>query len=460
MKTTSPRTYADIIRRSFTSLLMVIGLIIIVTVSVTLTVDQIVRAQNQAEQLSTNLQTAEVSNFKDWLLVNRGSGLNSHNTFAVIKNANGSTTSLIPGGHNPINQGSWSVPLTHVVYVKNMGFYFSETLKVGKQTYLLYIGMHVLLGNLHVLIAMLIVAIGLSLLVGLLFVRRLANRISAPTIELAQAAKQAAANSEVTQPKLPQPSEPVEISQLAQDFNQLLAAQNGRLKRERQFISDASHELRTPIATIRGNLKLIERRGDQHPEIVPESLGYIDQESLRMQHLIENLLHLSRADRAQVALQPLNLTQLVQEVVAHYQPLVSQPLSLIAPTPPVMARGDSDMLHQIITALLDNAHKYSPATAPITVTLRQTTEQVSLTVSDEGPGILPADRQHIFERFYRVDASRSSEIEGSGLGLAIVAQLVQLNQGRITVGDHDPQGTSFTVWLRPADQSKKISDNP
>jgi len=310
------------------------------------------------------------------------------------------------------------------------------------------------LGNLHVLIAVLLIVIGLSLLIGLFFVRRLANRISQPTIALAEAAQRAAATPTVTQPTLPEPTEPVEIHQLASDFNQLLAAQNNRLQRERQFISDASHELRTPIATIRGNLKLIERRGDQHPEVIPESLGFIDQESLRMQHLIENLLHLSRADRAAVDLQPLDVAKLARGVVAHYQPLVTQPLSLNAPDAPVMALGDTDMLHQVLTALLDNAHKYSPADQPITVTVAAPTAQtVTLSVADQGQGIPAADRTHIFERFYRVDASRSNKIEGSGLGLAIVSQLVKLNRGQIAVNDNAPHGTIFTMTLTAAIKS-------
>lgn len=449
----APRSYADIIRHSFTSLLLTIGLVIVLTVSITLTVDQLFRAQEQAARLSANLQTTQVSNFADWLTVNRGSGLNSHNTFILIKNADGSTTSFLPGARKIDTSGAWSVPFTHLIYIKNMGLYFSETLKTGQRTYLLYIGMHVLLGNLHVLIAVLIIAIGLSLLIGLLFVRRLANRISKPTIELAQAAQQAAATPAVTQPKLPQPAEPVEIHQLAEDFNQLLAAQNNRLQRERQFISDASHELRTPIATIRGNLKLIERRGDQHPEVIPESLGFIDQESLRMQHLIENLLHLSRADRADVDLQPLDVAKLARGVVAHYQPLVSQPLSLEAPETPMMALGDSDMLHQILTALLDNAHKYSPADQPIVVRLITTAQAVTLQVADQGPGIPAEDRTHIFERFYRVDASRSNQIEGSGLGLAIVSQLVKLNHGQIAVTENQPKGSVFAVTLQAPPKS-------
>ncbi|WP_225419750.1 sensor histidine kinase [Levilactobacillus cerevisiae] len=451
----SPRTYADIIRHSVTSLLITIGIIIVVTVSVTLTVDQLLRAQDQAEKLSASLQTTQVSNFKDWLAVNRSSGLNSHNTFVLIKNTNGSTTSLLPHATQLAKANTTSVPFTHLVYIKGWGLYFSETLKTGTRTYYLYIGMHVLVGNLHVLISVLIIAIGLSLLIGLLYVRRLAKSLSAPTIALATAAQQAAANPEISQNGLPQPTEPVEVAQLARDFNQLLAAQNGRLERERQFISDASHELRTPIATIRGNLKLIERRGEQHPEIIPESLGFIDQESLRMQHLIENLLHLSRADRADVELTPIDLNQLAAAVVEHYQPLVSQRVTFAGTDQPAMACADTDMLHQILIALLDNAHKYSPSDQQIHVVVTQEDGEIKLSVADHGQGIPAADREHIFERFYRVDASRSTKIEGSGLGLSIVSRLVQLNQGTIAITDNDPHGAKFTVSFPVAPAAKQ-----
>lgn len=450
---TPPRTYADIIRHSITSLLLTIGVIIVITVSITLTIDQLVRAQDQAAKLSASLQTTQVSNFKDWLTINRSSGLNSHNTFVLIKNANGTTTSLLPHAQQLAKANTWSVPFTHLVYIKGWGLFFSETLRTGSRTYALFIGMHVLIGNLHVLISVLIIAIGLSLLIGLLYVRRLAKRLSAPTLTLAQAAKQAAANSEATQPELPQPSEPVEIGQLASDFNQLLAAQNGRLQRERQFISDASHELRTPIATIRGNLKLIERRGKQHPEIIPESLGFIDQESLRMQHLIENLLHLSRADRAEISLHPVDIDPLVQSVIAHYQPLIDQPITYDGPATPTMVLADTDMLHQVLTALLDNAHKYGAPDQSIDVTVAKQAQHVTLSVADHGPGISTAERPHIFERFYRVDESRSNKIEGSGLGLAIVAQLVRLNKGTITITDNPPHGACFIISLPSANEN-------
>ncbi|MCG0733377.1 Two-component system: histidine protein kinase, sensor protein [Lactiplantibacillus plantarum] len=240
------------------------------------------------------------------------------------------------------------------------------------------------------------------------------------------------------------PASPREINDLGRAFNELLVTQNQRLQHERQFISDASHELRTPIAAIRGNLSLIKRRGDAHPEVIPESLQFIDEESLRMQHLIENLLHLSRADRAKLVLTDQDLSLLMLSLAEHYQPSIDQPLTL-AIDPNIHVQGNAEMLQQIVVALLDNAHKYSPHDQPITLSLHQTDQAVELAVADHGEGIPDDQKQAVFQRFYRVDQSRSQAIEGSGLGLAIVQQLVTLNQATIKITDNQPSGSVFTV---------------
>lgn len=124
MRSKQPRSYADIIRHSFTSLLVTIGIVIVLTVSITLVVDQLTRAQNQAAQLSASLQTTQVSNFQDWLKVNQASGLNSHNTFVFIKQPNGTTTSLLPRGAALAAAKTWSIPFTHLTYFKGWGALF------------------------------------------------------------------------------------------------------------------------------------------------------------------------------------------------------------------------------------------------------------------------------------------------------------------------------------------------
>src|SRR5699024_5478098 len=118
-----------------------------------------------------------------------------------------------------------------------------------------------------------------------------------------------------------------------------------RLQRERDFVSNASHELRTPIAAVRGNLNLIKRHGDKHPEVIPESLGYIDEESLRMQHLIENLLHLSRADRAELVLEKIDLSEITNSIGQQYKKTIAKELNLDI-QPDLHILGNIDALKQ------------------------------------------------------------------------------------------------------------------
>lgn len=300
------------------------------------------------------------------------------------------------------------------------------------------------MNSLFILILLMIAVTCVALALGTWWAHRLALRLSDPTIKLLHATRYTSNNPDSDQPTLDVPASPHEINDLGQAFNELLVTQNQRLQHERQFISDASHELRTPIAAIRGNLSLIRRRGDAHPEVIPESLQFIDEESLRMQHLIENLLHLSRADRAKLVLTNQDLSHLILTLGEHYQPSIDQPIEL-AIEPDIHVQGNAEMIQQIVVALLDNAHKYSPHDQPIRLSLQQTSQAVELAVADHGEGIPDDQKQAVFQRFYRVDQSRSQTVEGSGLGLAIVQQLVTLNQATIKITNNQPTGSIFTI---------------
>lgn len=176
-----------------------------------------------------------------------------------------------------------------------------------------------------------------------------------------------------------------------------------------------------------------------------------------MKQLVDSLLTLSRADRAVLTMAPTDLAAVAQDVVATERLLVKQPLTFQGTTTLVM--GNAESIAQILTALIDNAAKYSPETAPITVQISTTPTAYQVVVKDQGMGISDAHKAHIFERFYRVDAARTPAIAGTGLGLAIVAQLVKANQGMITVSDNQPQGSQFTLsFPRRQALSEKISE--
>ncbi|AVK61702.1 sensor histidine kinase [Lactobacillus sp. CBA3605] len=446
-------TYEQLINRAIKRLVLTITLMISLIILVLVGGQQTINTTHEAHDLMSSLKRANIKDVPSFIQWNNSTTRNTKQpAFIRVTTQKATLTTTTKNRRtiltSPSSKSFFANRQTHLVgpliYVQKFGFVLLYTQKDGHNTYQLGVSLQRLMHSLLILIALIIAVTLLTLAIGTWWAHRLAARLSAPTIALVHETKYTSNNPEADQPTLKVPTSPREINDLGQAFNELLVTQNHRLQHERQFISDASHELRTPIAAIRGNLSLIRRRGTAHPEVIPESLHFIDEESLRMQHLIENLLHLSRADRAKLTLTDQNLSDLLLQLADHYQPSWSQPLKL-AIAPNIHVAGNAEMLQQIVVALLDNAHKYSPADQPITLSLTQTAEQTQLAVADLGEGVPDDQKAAIFQRFYRVDQARSQTIEGSGLGLAIVQQLVTLNQATITVTDNQPQGTIFTV---------------
>ncbi len=241
------------------------------------------------------------------------------------------------------------------------------------------------------------------------------------------------------------PTDPIEITKVAQAFNELLEKQQNIIKRERQFITDASHDLKTPVAGIRGHVNLIKRRGESHPEIIPTSLDFIDKESARLERLTHQLLDLDQ-ERASQSKMQLDISSLIIEVVESSHVLATHELAINVPDNLEYYGRKSDM-EQIIQNVLQNAMKYSDDKSLIEVTLEETNNSLLLKVSDQGIGINKEEKQHIFERFYRIDNSRTSTVEGSGIGLAIVKKIVDLYGGSIKIEDNHPKGTIFSISL-------------
>ena len=278
-----------------------------------------------------------------------------------------------------------------------------------------------------------------------LYVKRLAKRLTHPLTELTQGVQAASERGDDDGWQLAVPEQPAEIVSLTQNFNQLLKKLYNHQAEQQLFIMNAAHELRTPIAAIRSHVQLLERHGQDHPEIIPKSIRYIDSESRQMQDLVNSLLKLTRADVSNLTLSKISISQTVAELVEQMQPKIAQPLkSRIEPD--CWAIANQDAVTQIIHNLIANAAKYSPADQPIQVTVEQQSNQIICRIIDEGPGILPQDLPHVFERFYRSSEVRS-QIPGTGLGLAIAAQLSQLIQGKLTVHNHQPHGAVFELRL-------------
>lgn len=216
----------------------------------------------------------------------------------------------------------------------------------------------------------------------------------------------------------------------------------------RQFVADASHELRTPVAVIRSHAEYAQMAGrDLGPE-VDEALARISAESLRMGSLVDDLLLLARLDSGRpLHRAELDLTRVVLDATSDAQALQREHRWHVAvPEDDVSLTGDANSLRQVMVNLLANSVEHTPPRTRTTITLSQDENEVTIVVSDDGPGI-PADfLPHIFERFARADSAREHTSGESGLGLAIVEAIVRAHDGRVTVSSK-PGATTFTVHL-------------
>lgn len=251
-----------------------------------------------------------------------------------------------------------------------------------------------------------------------------------------------------------------ELRSLAQAINELMDRVNQAYSAQMRFVSDASHELRTPIAVIQGYAALLDRWGKTDPEALQESIDAIRGEAASMERLVEQLLFLARGDNDSqpVKLETLDLTDLAGEVLREEEMI--HPERTFLPRwgeDPVSIYADPGLMKQLLRILMDNSLKYSPPEGRIYLRVLASQGHVRLTVQDEGMGIPPEGIPHIFERFYRTDQSRDRKTGGTGLGLSIAKWIVERHGGWFEIVSRPEVGTRITVVL-PALQ--KTVDNP
>jgi two-component system OmpR family sensor kinase len=218
--------------------------------------------------------------------------------------------------------------------------------------------------------------------------------------------------------------------------------------RLRRFISDASHELRTPIAAVSAYAELFDRGARDRPDDLERSMTGIQRETRRMGLLVGDLLLLARLDQGRpLEAKPVDLTALAGEAVdAAHAMEPGRPLALDAPAV-VTVTGDGERLRQVIDNLLANVRAHVPAGAAATVRVRRDEDAAVLEVTDAGSGLTDEQTAHVFERFYRGDPSRSRDHGGAGLGLAIVAAIVAAHGGTVEVESALGAGTTFRLRL-------------
>lgn len=235
-----------------------------------------------------------------------------------------------------------------------------------------------------------------------------------------------------------------EIARLARTMNRMLDRLEDAQTRQRRFVSDASHELRSPVASIRQHAEV----ALAHPgrTTVPALAGTVLAEDLRVQRLVEDLLVLARADEhlLRLAAHPVDLDDLVLEEAAR---LRASGAVTVDTTGVAAARvsGDAAALRRVLRNLGDNAVRHAAGVVALSVASRDGT--VRLVVEDDGPGIPPADRERVLHRFVRLDEARDRDAGGAGLGLAIVDELVRAHDGAVEVGERNGGGARFVVRL-------------
>ena len=318
---------------------------------------------------------------------------------------------------------------------------------------------------LNKLFLILIITVPSALLVASLGGQFLAHKALKPVDDITQTARMITSknlNQRINPPKVKD-----EISRLIETFNEMISRLDQSFRQIKQFSSDASHELKTPLTILKGEVEVTlrkERTSQEYQQILKSNLEEIN----RMSLIVEDLLLLSKADTGEIRLnkKDINLTEILNEVVAQMDRLAKSKGVLLSTSnhhPDIFIFGDALRLRELFINLIENGIKYTEVGGSIHVVLekgyvfpvdgqselveREEGEFAKIIVSDTGIGIAKEDQEKIFNRFFRVDKARSREQGGSGLGLNICKWIVEAHQGEIKVESELGKGSSFIVKL-------------
>ncbi len=239
-----------------------------------------------------------------------------------------------------------------------------------------------------------------------------------------------------------------ELRELTEVFNEMLDRLENSYESQKQFVSNASHELRTPIAVIQGYVRMLARWGAEDPEILKEAIDSIGEESKAMQELVEKLLFLSRHDRKTLKVQKewFSMGEVVEDMVRETRMVTTGREIKVRLIQNVAVYGDDQLLKQAVRVFIDNAVKYSSEGDTITIGCENRGGNCVLTIEDTGIGMKKEDVNHMFERFYRSDDIRG-KIEGHGLGLSIARLIILAHAGTIKIRTQYTVGTSFIITI-------------
>lgn len=253
-----------------------------------------------------------------------------------------------------------------------------------------------------------------------------------------------------------------ELSDLAQEFNEMIDRMQRYIDQQRQFVEDVSHELRTPVAVVEGHLKMLERWGKDDPKVLEESIEASLEETKRMKSLVSEMLDLTRADQIEInySNEKTNVVRLVDQVFNDFK-MIHPEFNFVMDddiTGEPIVHIYRNHLEQVLVILLDNAVKYSKKRKEIHISTANTKQSVEIAIQDFGEGISEENLKQVFNRFYRIDKARSRDQGGNGLGLSIAKKLIEEYHGNISLESSIGSGSIFRIEL-PVIQSNTSEDD-
>jgi signal transduction histidine kinase len=240
-----------------------------------------------------------------------------------------------------------------------------------------------------------------------------------------------------------------ELKDLAKTFNDMLDRLQKSIETQNQFVSDASHELRTPIAVIQGYSNLLDRWGKEDKAVLEEAITAIKSESENMKNLVERLLFLARSDKntQKIEMCEFNTSELISEILRETKLIDEKHDIQSEVNEEVLLYGDRGLLKEAIRIFMDNSIKYTPDSGRIKLNSFMRNKCLVVDIEDTGIGISKEDLPHIFNRFYRADKSRTKETGGTGLGLSIAKWIILKHRGTIEVQSKIGYGTKVSILL-------------
>jgi len=240
-----------------------------------------------------------------------------------------------------------------------------------------------------------------------------------------------------------------ELKELATTFNSMIDRLQESIEKQKAFVSDASHELRTPISVIQGYIDLLGRWGKSDQEVLNESIEAIRSETINMKKLLEQLLFLARSDKGNSSFEKVmfKLDALIIDVYRETELIDDQHEVILKNNDKVMINGDEQLIKQLLRIIIDNSIKYTRAGGLISIDSKVINKFIEITIEDTGVGIAKEELENIFDRFYRADKSRNRESGGTGLGLSIAKWIVDIHLGEIKVESKLNQGTKVILKL-------------